>query len=305
MGAAAAFVLKRAGKKNGMDKTGCCKSLIEAVPVREPLVNDSKASIQVVNPPVNESRFEALLRRSRRLQRSSDCCALHPEINRAARFIVIDWMNQVCAGNNYTRETYYFALCLFDHVLKATSDFPKAKLQLMGSACILIAVKLHESDDHEGITDRLIYLCAEAFSTWHLHAMETRLLRLLNWQTWCFTHEDLMHYYWEVADLYMREDQMHSTKIILDLLVLDLDSLQYEIALLVLAVQVYVTPRLWTRLETHVNGVFTREQIFQPALIQLIGTYARLHTQFDNAQKHHKEAIAHMEKQEERRLQNA
>ena len=133
-----------------------------------------------------------------------DYMRYQPHLTPFMRFILVEWMHEICTEYALRRETFYMAISYVDRflsvVLSATerkSDviedagagegtpsahdglITKDTMQLLGTGCLLIACKateVHPPDmiDFERMTNK-------SFSAPQLSAMELRILRALHW----------------------------------------------------------------------------------------------------------------------------
>jgi hypothetical protein len=68
-----------------------------------------------------------------------------PYLTEEMRNILIDWMTGVAVEYKLQSSTYFLAIAIVDKVLMSMAPVLKAKFQLIGCACILIAGKIEET----------------------------------------------------------------------------------------------------------------------------------------------------------------
>lgn len=60
------------------------------------------------------------------------------------RFVLVDWMSQVCHDNCLMRETFYYSVYILDRFLSRTPLSDISELQLIGLTSLVLACKIEE-----------------------------------------------------------------------------------------------------------------------------------------------------------------
>lgn len=60
------------------------------------------------------------------------------------RFVLVDWMSQVCHDNCLMRETFYYSVYILDRFLSRTPLTDISELQLIGLTSLVLACKIEE-----------------------------------------------------------------------------------------------------------------------------------------------------------------
>ncbi|TRY90938.1 hypothetical protein DNTS_022177 [Danionella cerebrum] len=99
-----------------------------------------------------------------------------PDITSSMRVILVDWLVEVSEEYKLCSETLYLAVNYLDRFLSCMSVL-RGKLQLVGTAAILLASKYEEVYPPE--LDEFIYITDDTYSKKQLLRMEQHLLRVL------------------------------------------------------------------------------------------------------------------------------
>ncbi|CAG2104075.1 unnamed protein product [Medioppia subpectinata] len=105
-----------------------------------------------------------------------------PELNKAMRTVLIDWMVEIQESFELNHETLYLAVKLIDQYLMR-EPISKAQFQLIGATTLLIAAKFDERIP-PAIED-FIYICDDAYTRRDVILMEMKILRALEFDL-CF-----------------------------------------------------------------------------------------------------------------------
>lgn len=70
---------------------------------------------------------------------SPDYLENHPEITSAMRVVLLDWLVEVVQEYELNSETLHLAVNYLDRFLSCTVHMKRSKLQLVGTAALLIA----------------------------------------------------------------------------------------------------------------------------------------------------------------------
>jgi hypothetical protein len=114
----------------------------------------------------------------------SDYMHTQPQINATMRSILVDWMVDVREEFGLLESSMYLSIRLLDRLLH-TVAVPRRELQLVGSACILVASKLEEV--RPPTVDDLQYLCDGTYTHDQIRQMEGALLDKLQFAMHCPT----------------------------------------------------------------------------------------------------------------------
>uniref|UniRef100_A0A1E1XC64 Putative cyclin b n=1 Tax=Amblyomma aureolatum TaxID=187763 RepID=A0A1E1XC64_9ACAR len=101
------------------------------------------------------------------------------ELSVGMRSVLVDWMVEVQENFELNHETLYLAVKSVDRYL-SLHPCSKAKLQLLGATALFVAAKFDERCP-PSVRD-FLYICDDAYSHEELIAMESHLLRVLDFQ---------------------------------------------------------------------------------------------------------------------------
>lgn len=115
-----------------------------------------------------------------------------PDITNCMRVILVDWLVEVGEEYKLCSETLYLAVNYLDRFLSCMSVL-RGKLQLVGTAAILLAAKYEEVYPPE--VDEFVYITDDTYTKKQLLRMEQHLLRVLAFDMTAPTsHQFLMQY---------------------------------------------------------------------------------------------------------------
>uniref|UniRef100_A0A3Q2ZU04 G2/mitotic-specific cyclin-B2 n=1 Tax=Kryptolebias marmoratus TaxID=37003 RepID=A0A3Q2ZU04_KRYMA len=106
-----------------------------------------------------------------------DCLERHPEITNGMRVILVDWLVEVVQEYKLSSETLHLAVNYLDRFLSCTAFIKQGKLQLVGTAALLIAAKYEEILPPE--LNEFVYITDFTYSKKQLVRMEDALVRVL------------------------------------------------------------------------------------------------------------------------------
>jgi hypothetical protein len=122
-----------------------------------------------------------------------------PDLYWKMRLILLDWLMEVSAEFLLKRETFHYSVNYIDRYLSLSPNLPKAKLQLLGTAALLLASKMEEVfipklQDFVQTTDN-------GYTLSQLQSMEETLVKVLKWEltpstlnmwaNWCMRKWDI------------------------------------------------------------------------------------------------------------------
>lgn len=74
-----------------------------------------------------------------KLRPRPDCLEKHPEISSGMRVVLVDWLVEVVQEYDLLSETLHLAVNYFDRFLSCTAYLKRKKMQLVGTAALMIA----------------------------------------------------------------------------------------------------------------------------------------------------------------------
>uniref|UniRef100_A0A3P9KWP3 G2/mitotic-specific cyclin-B2 n=2 Tax=Oryzias latipes TaxID=8090 RepID=A0A3P9KWP3_ORYLA len=101
----------------------------------------------------------------------------HAEITSGMRVVLVDWLVEVSQEYMLSSETLYLAVNYVDRFLSCTTNVKRNKLQLVGTASLLIAAKYEEITPPE--LNEFVYITDSTYCQKQLLHMEDLLLRVL------------------------------------------------------------------------------------------------------------------------------
>merc|ERR1712098_597093 len=100
-----------------------------------------------------------------------------PDINQSMRTILVDWLVEVSEEYKLQTETLYLAISYIDRFLSYMS-VQRAKLQLVGTACMFIAAKYEEIYPPD--VGEFVYITDDTYNKRQVLRMEHLVLKVLN-----------------------------------------------------------------------------------------------------------------------------
>ncbi|XP_029924727.1 cyclin-A1 [Myripristis murdjan] len=117
----------------------------------------------------------------------------HPEITNCMRVVLVDWLVEVTQEFKFHYETLYLAINYMDRFLSCTASVKRSKLQLVGTAAILLAAKYEEIFPPD--LDEFVYITDNTYTKKQLVHMEHIFLRVLAFNMAApTTYQFLSHY---------------------------------------------------------------------------------------------------------------
>ncbi|XP_056265144.1 cyclin-A1 [Pseudoliparis swirei] len=101
----------------------------------------------------------------------------HPEITNGMRVILVDWLVEVVQEYKLRSETLHLAVNYLDRFLSCTAGVKRGKLQLVGTAALMIAAKYEEILPPE--LNEYVYTTDNTYTKQQLVRMEHVFLRVL------------------------------------------------------------------------------------------------------------------------------
>ncbi|XP_066539137.1 G1/S-specific cyclin-E2 isoform X2 [Hoplias malabaricus] len=166
----------------------------------------------------------------------------HPNLQPKMRAILLDWLLEVSEVYTLHRETFYLAQDFFDRFMLTQEDIGKNQLQLIGITSLFIASKIEEI--YPPKLQEFAYVTDGACDEDEILEMELVILKALKWQLSPETVISWLKLYAQVASLkespnflvpqFSQETYIQITQL-LDLCILDINSLDYQYGVLAAA----------------------------------------------------------------------
>lgn len=168
---------------------------------------------------------------------------LHPTLQPKMRTILIDWLLEVCEVYSLHRETFYLAQDFFDRFMLTQIGINKSKLQLIGITALFIAAKLEEI--YPPKLYEFAYVTDGACTDDEILSMELIMLKALKWELCPVTIISWLNIYLQICCVEKQnpsmllpqysQDSFVQIAQLLDLCILDLDSLGFHYRVLTAA----------------------------------------------------------------------
>ncbi|KAJ0252362.1 Cyclin-B1-1 [Hirschfeldia incana] len=117
--------------------------------------------------------------------RPTDYMRSQPEINEKMRFILVEWLVDVCVRFELNPETFYLTVNIMDRFLSA-KPVPRKELQLVGLSALLMSSKYEEIWPPQ--VGDLVDIADHAYSAKQVLVMEKTILSALEWYLTVPTH---------------------------------------------------------------------------------------------------------------------
>ncbi|XP_063293499.1 G1/S-specific cyclin-E1 [Pelobates fuscus] len=175
-----------------------------------------------------------MVEQDRDYPRSSNWLKKHPELDTRMRAVLLDWLMEVCELHNLQRETYYLAQEYFDRFMATQENVHRNRLQLIGISCLFLAAKREEI--YPPKLYQFAFITDRACTRKEIRNMELIILKALCWRLNPLTVISWLNVYMQLANQSPPEEFLTPkypwsmyTQIteLLDICVLDIDSLQY------------------------------------------------------------------------------
>ncbi|CAG4940424.1 G1/S-specific cyclin-D3 [Colias croceus] len=113
------------------------------------------------------------------------------EVTPHMRRVVAEWMLEVCEDQSCQEEVFPLAISYLDRFL-STCTVGKSQLQLLGTACLLLASKLREPSSRGLPADLLVFYTANSITLTDLCSWELLVLSKLKWDVAGVTAHDFL-----------------------------------------------------------------------------------------------------------------
>ncbi|MGH0141280.1 UNVERIFIED_CONTAM: hypothetical protein FKN15_078004 [Acipenser sinensis] len=166
----------------------------------------------------------------------------HSKLQPKMRAILLDWLLEVCEVYTLHRETFYLAQDFFDRFMLTQENINKNRLQLIGITSLFIACKIEEI--YPPKLHELAYITDGACAEEEILDMELIVLKALNWDLCPETVISWLKLYIQMASLkeepnillpQFSQDTFIQVAQLLDVCILDINSLDYQYGVLAAA----------------------------------------------------------------------
>ncbi|KAM9332567.1 cyclin-A1 [Pholidichthys leucotaenia] len=140
--------------------------------------DESLISKEVLCVEYAENIYQHLRKSESKFKARPDILKNHPEITQDMRVILVDWLVEVVQEYHLHSETLHLAINYLDRFLSCTTHVKRNKLQLVGTAALLIAAKYEEISPPE--LDEFVYMTDNTYSKKQLVKMEHIFLKVLD-----------------------------------------------------------------------------------------------------------------------------
>ncbi|XP_071760080.1 cyclin-A1 [Centroberyx gerrardi] len=130
----------------------------------------------------------------------------HPEITNCMRIILVDWLMEVSQEYKLRSETLYLAVNYLDRFLSCTASVKRGKLQLVGTAAILLAAKYEEIFPPE--LEEFVYITDSTYTKKQLVRMEHVFLRVLAFNMAVPTTYQFLRQYMSIQSVCSKTDSL-------------------------------------------------------------------------------------------------
>ncbi|XP_054482071.1 cyclin-A1 isoform X2 [Anoplopoma fimbria] len=120
----------------------------------------------------------------------------HPEITNGMRVILVDWLVEVVQEYKLRSETLHLAVNYLDRFLSCTAYVKRGKLQLVGTAALMIAAKYEEIFPPE--LNEFVYTTDNTYTNKQLVRMEHVFLRVLAFRMAAPTTNQFLHLFMSI-----------------------------------------------------------------------------------------------------------
>ncbi|XP_041665181.1 G1/S-specific cyclin-E2-like isoform X2 [Cheilinus undulatus] len=174
----------------------------------------------------------------------------HPNLKPGMRSILLDWLIEVSEEYTLHRQTFYLAQDYFDRFMLTQDNIEKNLLQLIGITCLFIAAKMEEACPPK--LSQMAYITAGTYYEEEILQMELIILKALRWKLCPETAVSWLKLYFQMASMNIKSDlleQQFSQDVyiqmtrLLDLCILNINSLDFEYRVLAASVLCHFIPQ--------------------------------------------------------------
>ncbi|KAM4545888.1 cyclin-A1 [Odontesthes bonariensis] len=149
----------------------------------------------------------------------------HPEITNGMRVILVDWLVEVAQEYKLSSETLHLTVNYLDRFLSCTAFVKRGKLQLVGTAALLIATKYEEI--FPPALNEFVYITDSTYTKKQLLRMEDVCLRVLAFNMAATTTNQFLRLFMTIHSVSANTESL--AMYIADLSLLEIDPfLQYK-----------------------------------------------------------------------------
>ncbi|XP_022070058.1 cyclin-A1 isoform X2 [Acanthochromis polyacanthus] len=158
--------------------------------------NESLVSEEGFGLEYAENIYQHLREREVKLSARPDYLERHPEITDGMRTILVEWLVEVVQEYKLRSETLHLAVNYLDRFLSCTAYVKRGKLQLVGTAALLIAAKYEEIIPPE--LNEFVYITDNTYTKKQLIQMEHVFLRVLDFNMAAPTSNQFLHLFMSI-----------------------------------------------------------------------------------------------------------
>lgn len=198
--------------------------------------------------------WQTMLRKELNYVRNQNMFDKHPALHARMRAILLDWLIEVCEVYRLHRESFYLATDFLDRFLSKQSNLQKHQLQLIGITCLFIAAKLEEI--YPPKLAEFAYVTDGACTEDEILDQELVILKAINWDLSPVTANGWLNVYLQVSNVEHIHGGEHGFVFpqysshafvqiarLLDLCILDVESLQFQYSVLAAAALYHMSSR--------------------------------------------------------------
>lgn len=206
-------------------------------------VNSRHSPLPPLDWAESEDVWQKMLIKELNYLRDSQLFHKHPSLQPRMRAILLDWLIEVCEVYRLHRETFYLASDFLDRFLSSQTHIQKHQLQLIGITSLFIAAKLEEI--YPPKLTEFAYVTDGACAEDEILDQELLILKAINWDLTPVTTNGWLNIYLQVANAENLRGGEHGFVFpqysshafiqiarLLDLCVLDIESLQFTYSVL-------------------------------------------------------------------------
>ncbi|XP_069777931.1 G1/S-specific cyclin-E2 isoform X2 [Narcine bancroftii] len=196
----------------------------------------------------SEDVWSNMLKKEIKYTHNKNVLSFHPSLQPKMRAILLDWLIEVCDVYMLHRETFYLAQDFFDRFMITQENVHKSKLQLIGISSLFIAAKLEEI--YPPKLKEFAYVTDGACTETEILDMELIILKALNWELCPVTVICWLNLYLQIVFLkevpnmslpQYSQDIFVQIAQLLDLCILDVESLSFPYGVLAASAVCYYT----------------------------------------------------------------
>uniref|UniRef100_A0A3B5A4W0 G2/mitotic-specific cyclin-B2 n=1 Tax=Stegastes partitus TaxID=144197 RepID=A0A3B5A4W0_9TELE len=189
------FLLREANYPNTVQyQTARSSTFLDASMQSEP--NGSLLSEEVLCLEYAENIYQHLRERETKLSARPDYLARHPEITDSMRAVLVEWLVEVSQEYKLHSETLHLAVNYMDRFLSCTGYVKRVKLQLVGTAALMIASKYEEITPPD--LNEFVYITDNTYKKKELVRMEQVLLSVLDFNMAAPTSSQFLHLFMSI-----------------------------------------------------------------------------------------------------------